>query len=112
MKGALATAALGALAALIPSLSRDARAHDVWSNGEPVPAWVKKACCGPEDVHHLSPNQVHLTLAGWRVDSYPDLIPIGKEQPSPDGGYWIFYRTIINGDKSIVYCFFTPFSGT
>lgn len=87
-------------------------AHDVWSNGEPVPAWVKKACCGPEDVHHLSPDQVHLTSAGWRVDGYPDIIPMAKAQPSPDGGYWIFYRTLDNGDKSIVYCFFTPFSGT
>jgi len=94
------------------ALGSGASAHDVWSNGDPVPAWVKKACCGPEDVHHLTPDQVHLTPAGWRVDGYPDLIPIGKELPSPDGGYWIFYRTLYNGDKSIVYCFFTPFNGT
>jgi hypothetical protein len=100
--------AFGALFAL----GTEASAHDAWSNGEPVPAWVKKACCGPEDVHHLTPDQVHLTSMGWRVDGYPDLIPIGKEMPSPDGGYWIFYRTLSNGDKSIVYCFFTPFSGT
>ena len=101
------------LAALaLAAFSSAAPAHDVWSNGEPVPAWVKKACCGPEDVHHLSPSQVHLTPGGWRVEGYPDLIPIGKELPSPDGGYWIFYRTFSNGDTSMVYCFFTPLNGT
>ena len=32
------------LAALaLAALSSAAPAHDVWSNGEPVPAWVKKA---------------------------------------------------------------------
>lgn len=87
-------------------------AHDVWANGEPVPAWVKKSCCGPEDVHHLKPSQVHLTAKGWRVDGYPDLIPIGKELPSADGDYWIFYRTLLNGQASMVYCFFAPLNGT
>jgi hypothetical protein len=89
-----------------------ASAHDQWANGEPVPAWVKRACCGPDDVHHLRPDQVQQTHDGWRVDGYPDLIPIGLEQPSPDGEYWIFYRTLPNGDKTRVYCFFTPFQGT
>jgi hypothetical protein len=49
--------------------------------------------------------------AGWRVDGYPDINSIGKERPSPDGGHWIFYRTPYNGDKSIAFCFFTPFNG-
>jgi hypothetical protein len=109
--GAARLAPLLALGAFL-AMDAEASAHDVWSNGDVVPDWVKKACCGPDDVHHLTADQVHLTKAGWRVDGYPDLIPIGKELPSPDGGYWIFYRTLDNGDKSIVYCFFTPFSGT
>ena len=88
-----------------------AYAHDVWSNGEVVPAWVKRACCGPDDVHHLRRDQVRQTPGGWQIEGYPDPIPIGTEQPSPDGEYWIFYRTLANGDKSRVYCFFTPFQG-
>ena len=109
--GAARLAPLLALGAFL-AMDAEASAHDVWSNGDVVPDGVKKACCGPDDVHPLTADQVHLTKAGWRVDGYPDLIPIGKELPSPDGGYWIFYRTLDNGDKSIVYCFFTPFSGT
>jgi hypothetical protein len=92
--------------------SNAALAHERWANGDPVPAWVKAACCGPEDVHHLSPEQVHLIEGAWRVDGYPDPIPVGTELPSPDGEYWIFYRTLPNGDKTRVYCFFTPFQGT
>lgn len=89
-----------------------ARAHDVWANGEPVPAWVKSACCGPEDVHHLTRDQVHETPGGWRIDGYPNVIPMGTEQPSPDGEYWVFYRQFQSGEFSRVYCFFTPFQGT
>lgn len=92
-----------------------AHAHDEWADGSPVPAWVKAACCGPEDVHHLRPEQVHLTSKGWQVEGYPDLIPIGKELPSPDGGYWIFYKrteTSTGPYFSSVFCFFTPFSGS
>jgi hypothetical protein len=89
-----------------------AAAHDRWANGEPVPAWVKAACCGPDDVHHLRPDQVHQVGSEYRVDGYPDPIPIGKAQPSPDGDYWIFYKHFPAGDYSQVYCFFTPFSGT
>jgi hypothetical protein len=102
--------ALGGLLALC--VGNSAAAHDQWANGDPVPAWVKQACCGPDDVHHLTRDQVHETADGWRVDGYPDIIPIGTEQPSPDGDYWIFYRTLPNGDKTRVYCFFTPFQGT
>jgi hypothetical protein len=102
--------ALGALLACAGGGS--ARAHDAWANGDPVPAWVKQACCGPDDVHHLNPEQVRHTQAGWRVDGYPDPIPNGTEQPSPDGEYWIFYRNLPNGEVTRVYCFFTPFQGT
>lgn len=99
----------GAVAALC--FARPASPHDVWADGEPVPVWVKKACCGPDDVHHPRPDQVHLTASGWRVDGYPDLIPTGDALPSPDGEYWIFYRSFPNGQFSHVYCFFAPFQG-
>ena len=93
-----------------------AHAHDQWADGTPVPAWVKRACCGPEDAHHLRPGQVHVIttngVRAWKVDGYDDPIPFGKELTSQDGDYWIFYRTLNNGDQSSVYCFFVPVSGT
>lgn len=98
-------------AALALALS-PAAAHDAWSDGAPVPAWVKASCCGPEDVHHLTADQVHeIAGKGWRVDGYPEVLPYGKELPSEDGDYWIFYRTNGSGEAvsfSPVYCFFAP----
>lgn len=83
-----------------------APAHDTWANGEPVPAWVKRACCGPEDAHHLRPEQVRIAADGYHVDGYRAAIPIGSELPSPDGSFWIFYRDLSDGSQSNVYCFF------
>ena len=100
---------LFAIAAIV--ISSLAHAHDRWANGEPVPKGIKSACCGPNDVHHLSADQVHATPAGWRVEGYPDVIPMGTEQPSPDGEYWIFYQTFQDGEVSKVFCFFVPFHG-
>jgi hypothetical protein len=96
-----------ALAAAIVS-AWPAQAHDQWSDGEPVPAWVKSACCGPEDAHHLRPDEVHLSREGWQVNGYHSRIPHGQELPSPDGTYWIFYRNFNDGTQSNVYCFFVP----
>jgi hypothetical protein len=96
-----------ALASLIGS-APESFAHDQWSNGEPVPRWVKAACCGPEDAHHLQSTQVQQGPDGWRVDGYRQLIPNGRELPSLDGTYWIFYRNLSDGSQSKVYCFFVP----
>lgn len=104
-------AALGGMLTLALVLScepRRASAHDAWANGEPIPPWIKKACCGPEDAHHLKPEQVQFTSGGWKVEGYHALIPNGAELPSPDGSYWIFYRTFSDGTQSSVYCFFVP----
>ena len=51
-----------------------AGAHDVWSDGDPVPAWVKAQCCGPSDAHHLTAEQVHVTGEGYRLDGYSRLV--------------------------------------
>ena len=87
-----------------------ARAHDIWADGRVVPAWVKAACCGPDDVHHLRPDQVHrISDDYYMVDGYPNRIPARAAQPSQDGDYWIFYRDDGGGGaRSIVYCFFVP----
>jgi hypothetical protein len=92
-------------------------AHDQWSNGQEVPSWVKQACCGPSDVHHLRADQVHAMKDGWHVDGYPEVLAYGRELPSQDGDYWIFYKHNLGEQNeyhqtyesfSPVYCFFTP----
>ena len=64
-------------------LSSPACAHDRWADGSPVPAWVKAACCGPEDVHHLRPEQVRLTPEGYLVEGYPRSSRQGRPCPLP-----------------------------
>ncbi len=84
------------------------RIPDEWSNGIPVPAWVKSSCCGPEDVHHLTAKQVHAMADGWHVEGYNQTIAYGRELPSQDGDYWVFYRDFFDGGQTPVYCFFAP----
>ena len=103
-----------ALAAIL--LTTPTFAHDLWADGTTVPPWVKSACCGPDDVHHLLPSQVHIIttngVKAWKVDGYDDPIPIGRELQSQDGDYWIFYSTRPDGTQTPVYCFFAPLNGT
>jgi hypothetical protein len=61
-----------ALAASLAPFLTAAHAHDRWDNGEPVPPWVKTVCCGPNEVHHLRPEQVRRNAIGdYVVDIYP-----------------------------------------
>ena len=58
------------------ALFQTAHARDHWDNGEQVPALVKTVCCGPNDVHHLRPEQVRRNAAGdYVVDIYPFPVP-------------------------------------
>jgi hypothetical protein len=82
--------------------------HDLWINGEPVPAWIKNSCCGPADAHHLLSSQVHALRDGWHIDGYPFTLSYGRELPSQDGDFWVFYATLEAGGVSPVYCFFAP----
>jgi len=98
------------IAVLLFALSAGgAEAHDYWSDGKPVPDWVKASCCGPADAHHLRPDQVHrISDDFYAVDGYVRRIPVGQALPSQDGDYWIFYRDDGDGSQSGVYCFFVP----
>ncbi len=118
---------------LVLLICGSAQAHEKWSNGSPLPDWVKSSCCGPADAHHLRPDQVHDEGDYYLVDGYtggnsggriwklvngmgeggktiqvqnPSLIP------SQDGDYWIFYNdhisSMMSGMQSNVYCFFIP----
>jgi hypothetical protein len=73
-----------------------------------VPSWIKVACCGPADAHHLTPDQVHRSDEYYRVDRYREPIPAKFALPSQDGDYWIFYRQDKDGFQTGVYCFFVP----
>ena len=86
-----------------------AEAHDVWSDGTPVPEWIKGACCGPADAHHLRPDQVHrVSDDTYQVDGYFGRVAAADAQPSQDGEYWIFYKDNRSGSQSGVFCFFVP----
>lgn len=73
-----------------------------------IPDWIKSSCCGPQDVHRLTPAQVHHTDDYYTVDGYGSRIPDSQVEPSQDGNYWIFYRDDGGGSQSGVYCFFIP----
>ncbi len=84
-------------------------AHEQWANGDIVPSWVQSSCCGPSDAHHLASDQVHTRPDGWHIDVIRQVLPYGKELPSQDGDYWIFYKADWTGEH--VYCFFAPPKG-
>ena len=87
-----------------------ALAHDVWANGEAVPPWVKAECCGPEDVHHLTADQVHIRADGYHIDGLKTVVPIGRALPSPDGTYWAFWNPVTE-PSPVIFCFFAPVNG-
>ena len=86
------------------------RAHDVWSDGTPVPKWIKAACCNASDAHHLRPDQVRrISDDFYEVDGYYGRVAAADAQPSQDGEYWIFYQDNKSGaTQSGVFCFFVP----
>ena len=92
--------------------TQSASAHEKWANGEDVPAWVKRSCCGPDDVHHLTADQVHAMAGGWHIAGYPYVVQYGRETPSQDGDYWLFYKAYPDGSFTPIYCFFAPLRGT
>lgn len=107
-----------------------ADAHDTWANGSKVPAWVKHSCCGPADVHHLRPEQVHRLYneecrngyhgGCWKVEGYHGVVWDTAVLPSQDGDYWGFWTDNFNTctarmscpsnavRQSNMYCFFAP----
>lgn len=87
-----------------------ARAHNFWDTGEPVPAWVKSQCCGPQDVHHLRVGAVHVMADGYHIDGIKTVVPMSRALPSPDGQYWAFWNPV-GEPEPIIFCFFAPLNG-
>jgi hypothetical protein len=92
--------------------SAPAVAHDQWSDGSPIPAWVSNYCCGVADAHRLTVKQIYRVEGGWRADGYAHTIPDDRVLPSEDGHVWLFYRNYENGYQSTPFCFFLPQGST
>ena len=84
--------------------------HDFWQNGEPVPAYVKSACCGPADAHHIKPDAVHIMADGVHIDGITTVVPVGRVLPSPDGEAWGFWSVSAEPDP-VIFCLFLPPNG-
>lgn len=86
-------------------------AHDKWADGSPVPEWVKRYCCSPDDIHHYRYDEVKITREGFVLPDYPKVIPADDKLhvfKSEDGDYWAFFATYSDGTKSDIYCLFAP----
>src|SRR3954451_9320727 len=92
--------------------SAPAVAHDQWSDGSSIPAWVSNYCCGVADAHRLTVKQIYRVEGGWRADGYAHTIPDDRVLPSEDGYVWLFYRNYENGYQSTPFCFFLPQGST
>jgi hypothetical protein len=82
--------------------------HDKWANGNPVPTWVKSACCGPDEAHHLDLSQVRKVKSGWRVEGITNIVPEDRVYPSQDGQVWGFWSP--DNADAFVQCLFVPSS--
>lgn len=77
-----------------------AAAHNLECQGKPVPAAIKRSCCGEGDVQQLQPDQVKGDdESGWQVLIAGAWRPVVnrnegsiKALPSDDGCYWVYYR--------------------
>ena len=87
-----------------------AHAHDRWANGQDVPSWVKEACCGVADVHHIPAESIHLLADGYHIDGIKTVVPEKKALPSPDGTFWVFWNEA-GEPEPVIYCFFAPLQG-
>jgi hypothetical protein len=105
----LSRLAIAAFVTAAVTRSSPATGHDVWSNDTPVPSWIKKACCGPSEVHHLSSDKVHALPDGYHVDGLATVIPYSRVQPSPDGEFWGFWNP--HALNPVVFCFFAGIKG-
>ncbi len=88
--------------------TNQAKAHDQWADGSAVPAWVKSACCGPQDVHVIDsedvtgPNKQGM----YHVKDVDALVPSDRVYDSLDGVTYAFYAPYGTAETRHVYCLF------
>lgn len=84
-----------------------AAAHDFWINWGGYRSPVDGThCCGDNDCHELSADEVKITPRGYALAN-GELVPFSEAQPSEDGEYWRCKR--YDGSRR---CFFAPQPGT
>ena len=91
-------------------LSAPAVSHDRWGNGELVEPWVKRQCCGPEDVHVIPDSAVHVMADGYHIDGIDTVVPPDRAMPSPDGKIYGFWTPAAE-PTPVIFCFFYPLKG-
>lgn len=86
------------LLAILALVSTKVLAHETWANGDPIPEWVKKACCNGHEAHDLGEggDMVHVVLkdgeiVAYTVDGFNNRIEAKKVHPSEDNHTWVFY---------------------
>ena len=99
------------LTALLLGFWARAEAHDRWENGDPVPQWVRSACCGPNDVHHIPNEDIRIMADGYHINGLTTVIPFRSVLSSPDNTYWGFWRPI-EEPAPYIFCFFAPPQGS
>jgi hypothetical protein len=104
-------------------VTTSASAHDQWANGNPIPDWVKHACC-VENYQTIDERRLHRVmgpdvvtqewkLLGYRVDGFYNLVSVDHRFDSEDGLTWIFYGIPDSSDdgvldaRPVIYCLFT-----
>jgi hypothetical protein len=79
-----------------------ASAHDKWSNGRAIPAWVKAHCCNNDEAHDLTaekgikPEDVKVIskdgeVKGYLIPGFNNMVIPERVYPSQDSHVWIFY---------------------
>ena len=87
------------------SWSAFAGAHTQWANGDAVPEWVSKACCGQADAHLLAGNEYWIDADGFHIRALDRVVPLDRVLPSMDGQVWAFWNDAL-GRGAPVYCTF------
>jgi hypothetical protein len=78
--------------------------HDFWANGDPVPGWIKSACCGQAEAHVLGSDEYSIDSRGFHVRGIAKAFPMNEILPSQDGKVWAFYNNA--GENAVIHCVF------
>ncbi len=79
--------------------------HTTWANGDEVPNWVARSCCGQADAHVLGSDDYFIDVTGFHVKGIDMVVPLDKVLPSQDGRVWAFYPSGV-GENAKIYCVF------
>ena len=110
-----------ALISFAAAAIESASAHDRGCDGAPTPVWVKSDCCGEDEHHQLSPEQIRRGPNDEYIvslEGYTFVIPADRALPSSDSCSHVFFPNMWvvtdSGDQlrdprtPEIRCFLTP----